>query len=108
MWRGMLVAALALGGSACTATQGVRTGWRSRPTLRSGYHHYYEQDGTPGGTYMTDPPVFRGKTCRKQALFPVAGHRLTPGSQLPIYIVLRAVRPAPRGSIYGRPLPARH
>jgi len=71
-------------------------------------HHYYEQDGTPGGTYMTDPPVFRGKTCRKQALFPVAGHRLTPGSQLPIYIVLRAVRPAPRGSIYGRPLQARH
>jgi hypothetical protein len=62
--------------------------------LRSGYHHYHVMDAIPGGTYQTDPPVNPGgKGCHKQALFPVAGHRLTPGSQVRIYIVLRYLRP---------------
>jgi len=62
--------------------------------LRSGFHHYYILNGTPGGQYMTDPPVnIGGKGCHKQALFPVRGYRMTPGSQVRIYIVLRALRP---------------
>jgi len=62
--------------------------------LRSGYHHIYGLTGTPGGTYQTDPPVFLdGGECHKQALFPVPGHRLTPGSEVRIYVVLRAARP---------------
>jgi hypothetical protein len=62
--------------------------------LRSGLHHYYVMNGTPGGTYMTDPPVAGYSAhCHKQALFPVAGFRMTPGSQVRIYVVLRALRP---------------
>jgi hypothetical protein len=62
--------------------------------LRSGYHRVHDLTGTPGGTYKTDPPVvLDGGQCHKQALFPVPGHRLTPGSEVRIYIVLRAARP---------------
>src|SRR5215469_15936966 len=61
--------------------------------LRSGYHHIHGMDATPGGLYMTEPPVNLAKSCHKQALSPVDGYRLTPGSQGRIYIVLRALRP---------------
>jgi len=61
--------------------------------LRSGYHHFLEM-AVPGGGYLTDPPVnLVGKGCHKQALFTVSGYRLTPGSQVRIYIVLRTLKP---------------
>jgi hypothetical protein len=61
--------------------------------LRSGFHHYYDMDGAPGGTYMTDPPVAGYKAhCHKQALFAVKSFRMTPGSQVRIYVVLRALQ----------------
>lgn len=62
--------------------------------LRSGYHHSFSATATPGGTYETQPPVFGYKAvCWKQTLLPVPGYRMTPGSQVRIYIVLKAVRP---------------
>ena len=62
--------------------------------LRTGYHNYHIMDATPGGTYMTSPPVnIGGRGCHKQALFPVAGYQMQPGSQVRIYIVLGALRP---------------
>jgi hypothetical protein len=53
----------------------------------------YEVNATPGGLYPTDPPVFHGKTCLKQPLFPVSGFRMPPGTQARLRIVLRMGRP---------------
>lgn len=54
----------------------------------------YELNATPGALYQTDPPVnFAGSRCYRQALFPVKGFRMTPGSQARIWIVLQALRP---------------
>jgi hypothetical protein len=61
--------------------------------LRSGYHHIHGKDATPGGLYMTEPPVNLAESCHKQALSPLDGYRMTPGSQARVYIVLRALRP---------------
>ncbi len=54
----------------------------------------YEMTAAPAATYETDPPVlFYGHRCHRQALFPVKGYRMTPGSQTRIWIVVRAIRP---------------
>ena len=54
----------------------------------------YEMNAVPGGAYESDPPVFDGGgRCRKQPLFPVKGYRMTPGSQVRIWIVVRGLRP---------------
>ena len=34
-----------------------------------------------------------GRGCHKQALFPVKGYPMTPGSQVRVWIVIRALRP---------------
>jgi hypothetical protein len=61
--------------------------------MRSGWHHY-ELHSTALALYTTDPPVnFEGKGCRKQALVPVKGFRMTPGSEARVWVVLRALRP---------------
>jgi hypothetical protein len=59
--------------------------------LRIGRHHYV--DATPGGLYETDPPVFLGKTCHKQTVFPVHGFRMPPGTQSRLWIVVRFMHP---------------
>jgi hypothetical protein len=61
--------------------------------LRFGRHRY-EVNSVVGALYTTNPPVFfEGKHCRKQALAPVKGFRMTPGSDARIWIVIRALRP---------------
>jgi hypothetical protein len=72
--------------------------------LRFGRHRY-EKNATPSSLYTSDPPVvFYGTGCHRQALFPVRGFRMTPGSQVRVWIVLRALRPGkwviPRHVIY--------
>lgn len=50
--------------------------------LRFGRRNY-ETNAVPSALYSTDPPVFfYGRKCHKQALFPVKGYRMTPGSQV--------------------------
>ena len=62
--------------------------------LRAGYHHYFIKSAVPGTIYQTNPPVFIGSGgCHKQALYPVHGFRLTPGSDARIFVVLRAITP---------------
>lgn len=47
-----------------------------------------------GGGYETDPPVSAfGRVCHVQALRPVAGYRMAAGSQVRIWVVLRALHP---------------
>jgi hypothetical protein len=54
----------------------------------------YETNSVAGALYTTNPPVlFEGHACRKQALAPVRGFRMRPGSVARIWIVLRAIRP---------------
>jgi hypothetical protein len=54
----------------------------------------YEMNAVPGGAYESDPPVFYGgRKCHRQALFPVKGYRMTPGSQVRVWIVVRGLRP---------------
>jgi hypothetical protein len=61
--------------------------------LRFGRRNY-EKNAVPSALYSTDPPVFfYGRKCHKQALFPAKGYRMTPGSQVRVWIVLRALRP---------------
>lgn len=61
--------------------------------LRFG-RHTYEEDAVPSSLYSTDPPVnFYGHGCHRQALFAVQGFRMTPGSQVRVWIVIRAMRP---------------
>jgi hypothetical protein len=72
--------------------------------LRFGRHRY-EKNATPSSLYTSDPPVlFYGTRCHRQALFPVKGYRMPPGSQVRVWIVLRALRPGkwviPRHVIY--------
>ena len=60
--------------------------------LRFGPHDN-EPDAVPAALYTTKPPVFfEGHRCHRQALFPVRGFRMTPGSIARIWIVLRAIR----------------
>jgi hypothetical protein len=72
--------------------------------LRFGRHRY-ERNATPSSLYTSEPPVlFYGIRCHRQALFPVGGYRMTPGSQVRVWIVLRALRPGkwaiPRHVVY--------
>lgn len=60
--------------------------------LRIGRNRYVA-GATPGGLYETDPPVFLGKTCLKQPVFPVHGFRMPPGTQARLWIVIRFVHP---------------
>jgi hypothetical protein len=60
--------------------------------LRYGWHHY-EAHSAPLALYSTDPPVFKEKACRRQALVPLKGYRMTPGSDARFWVVLRAIRP---------------
>jgi hypothetical protein len=56
--------------------------------------HRGEPNWAPGGLYQVNPPVFfAGGICRRQALLPVNGYRMSPGSQARILVVVRAVRP---------------
>ncbi len=50
---------------------------------------------TPGGNYVTDPPVsdFGTGGCHKQALYPVKGYRVKPGGQFRLWIIITALRP---------------
>jgi hypothetical protein len=60
--------------------------------LRYGYHDY-EPNSVAAALYTTDPPVLMEKNCRRQSLFPVKGFRMAPGTDVRIWIVLRAERP---------------
>jgi hypothetical protein len=60
--------------------------------LRYGYHDY-EPHSVAAALYTTDPPVLMEQNCRRQALFAVKGFRMTPGTDVRIWIVLRAERP---------------
>jgi hypothetical protein len=60
--------------------------------LRYGYHGY-EPHSVAAALYTTDPPVLMERNCRRQALFPVRGFLMTPGTDVRIWIVLRAERP---------------
>jgi len=61
--------------------------------LRNGRHHLLP-NSVPSSQYPTDPPVFwEHGHCRKQALVPVKGFRMTPGSNAWLWVVLRAVKP---------------
>jgi len=60
--------------------------------LRYGYRDY-ELHSIAASLYTTDPPVLMERNCRKQALFPVKGFRMTPGTDVRVWIVLRAERP---------------
>jgi hypothetical protein len=60
--------------------------------LRSGRHHVLP-NSVPSSQYPTDPPVFWEGHCRKQALFPVKGFKMTPGSRAWLWVVLRAAKP---------------
>jgi hypothetical protein len=60
--------------------------------LRRGRHHVLP-NSVPSSQYQTDPPVFWQGHCRKQALFPVNGFRMTPGSIAWLWVVLRAIKP---------------
>jgi hypothetical protein len=72
--------------------------------LRFGWHNY-EPHSVAAALYTTDPPVnYEGLVCRRQALFPLKGFRMTPGSDARFWIVVRALRPGrwviPRHVIY--------
>jgi hypothetical protein len=71
--------------------------------LRYGYHHY-EPHSVAAALYTTDPPVLMEKNCRVQALFPVRRFRMAPGTDVRVWVVLRARRPGhwaiPRHVIY--------
>ena len=61
--------------------------------LRNGRHHVLPSS-VPSSQYPTDPPVFwEHGHCRKQALFPVRGFRMTSGSIAWLWVVLRAIKP---------------
>jgi hypothetical protein len=61
--------------------------------LRFGLHQG-EPNWAPGGLYQVNPPAFfAGGICRRQALFPVPGYRMAPGSLARILVIVRAVRP---------------
>lgn len=54
----------------------------------------YARDATPEALYNTDPPVFFFQNrCNKQALFRLRGFKMTAGSEVRVWIVLRALRP---------------
>jgi len=71
--------------------------------LRYGYHDY-EPHSVAAALYVTDPPVLMERACRRQALVPLKGFRMVPGTDARIWIVLRAERPGrwviPRHVIY--------
>lgn len=60
--------------------------------LRYGYHDY-EPHSIAASLYTTNPPVLMERNCRRQALFPVNGFRMTPGTDVRVWLVLRAERP---------------
>ena len=60
--------------------------------LRYGYHDY-EPHSVAAALYTTNPPVLMERNCRRQALLPVNGFRMTPGTDVRVWLVLRAERP---------------